>query len=175
MSNGWVKIHRSMLDWEWYDSPETVLLWLTILLSVNHEPKKWHGKVIQPGEMVTSLGALAKKTGMSVQTVRTALNRLKSTHEVTSKSTNQFTLIKVEKWADFQLQDDDANKQTNKPSNKPVTNEQQTANKRLTTNKKDKNDKNVKNIYNRPVWKEPVPDYIRRQFDNEEEDWISNL
>ena len=175
MSNGWVKIHRSLLDWEWWDSPDTVMLWLTILLSVNHEPKKWHGMVIQPGEMVTSLEALAKKSRLSVRRVRTSLNRLKSTQEVTYKTTSRFTLIKVVKWGDFQLRDEPTDTKSDTKSDKQSTNNRQTIDKQSTTNKKDKNDKNVKNIYNRPVWKEPVPDYIRRQFDNEEEDWISNL
>ena len=173
MSNGWVKIHRSLMDWEWWDSSDTVKLWLTILLSVNHEPKKWHGMIIQPGEMLTSLEALALKSGLSVRKVRTSLKRLKSTQEVTYKTTSRFTLIKVVKWGDFQLRDEPSDTKNDTKSDKQSTNNRQTSDKQVTTNKNNKNVKNVKNIYNSPVYKEPVPDYIRKQV--EEEEWFDNL
>ena len=60
------------MDWEWWDDLNTRVLWLTILLSVNHEPKKWHGTIIEAGEMITSYASLAQKSGLSYQSVRTS-------------------------------------------------------------------------------------------------------
>ena len=71
-------------------------------------------------------------TGLSVQNVRTSLNKLKSTHEITSKTTNKYTYITINNFNDYQ-------ETTNK-----LTNNQQTTNKQLTTTEEGKKDKNIK-------------------------------
>jgi len=87
---------------------------------------------------------LSEKTGLTFQQVRTALNKLKSTGEITIQTTNRFSLITIVNWALYQNDTDDCNKQHNTPSNKQITNHQQADNKQITTNKNDKNDKNSK-------------------------------
>lgn len=163
MNNGWIKIHRSMLDWEWWDDQNTRMLWLTILLSVNHEPKRWHGITVDAGEMITSYAALAQKSGLSYQSVRTSLEHLISTHEVTCESTHQFTRIKVVKWAEFQSLDAPPNIPTNTRSNRPLTEHQQSTN-----NKQEcKNDKNVRNKNNTiPPTLAEVTEYCKSRHNN---------
>ena len=148
MTDGWIKLHRSILKWEWWGDVATTQLWITILLSVNHEQKKWRGQVIEAGQMVTSYSGLAKKSGLSIQSVRTAINHLKSTNEITCEPTHRFTLISVVKWADFQADDRDANTLANMQPNNLPTQYQQSPNTVLTTNKNDKNEKNDKNVKN---------------------------
>lgn len=46
---GWIKLHRQLLTWEWYDEPNTLRLFLHLLLKANIEPKEWRGTMIQPG------------------------------------------------------------------------------------------------------------------------------
>jgi hypothetical protein len=58
--------------------------------------------------------------------------KLKSTNEITSKSTNKYTIITVVKWEEYQLL---CEKSTNKSTSK-LTNDQQTTNKQLTTDNK---------------------------------------
>lgn len=157
MSDGWVKIHRSLFDWEWWSDMAVRNLWLTILLSANHKPNKWQGMVIKAGQFVTSLQGLSDRSGLSVQSVRTALKKLQSTGEISVKSTNKNTLITVIKWADFQIVEE--NQQS---INNQLTNNQQTINKQSTTNKNDKNEKNdkkVRNIFRKPTLEE-VHSYI---------------
>lgn len=146
---GWIKIHRSVMTWEWWDDRNVRDVWLTILLLANHKDTRWHGKIIKAGQFVTSYGKLSQQSGLTVQQVRTALNKLKETGEVTTESTNKRTLINVVKWADYQLTPGDGNKQ--------ITNKQQANNKQITTNKNIRN-KEVKNIYITP------PDYILQQM-----------
>lgn len=152
-----------MLDWEWWDDQNTRMLWLTILLSVNHEPKRWHGITVDAGEMITSYAALAQKSGLSYQSVRTSLEHLISTHEVTCESTHQFTRIKVVKWAEFQSLDAPPNIPTNTRSNRPLTEHQQSTN-----NKQEcKNDKNVRNKNNTiPPTLAEVTEYCRSRHNN---------
>lgn len=135
---GWIKLYRDFLAWEWFAKPEMVHLYIYLLMSANHTPQKWQGREIKRGEVVTSVGKIAVATGLSVQTIRTCIARLKSTGEITSESTSRYTIIKVCKYDTY----NDKYETPNKPSNKRTTNKQQTANKRLTTNKNDKNEKN---------------------------------
>ena len=132
MKNGWIKIHYNLLNWEWYDDINTKTLFLHLLLMANWKDKKWHGILIKRGSFVTSLGKLANQTGLSVQNVMTSLNKLKSTHEITSKTTNKYTYITINNFNDYQ-------ETTNK-----LTNNQQTTNKQLTTTEERKKDKNIK-------------------------------
>ena len=34
-NNGWIKIHRKLLEWEWADDPNMVALWIHLLLNAN--------------------------------------------------------------------------------------------------------------------------------------------
>lgn len=155
MNSGWIKLHRSLLEWEWWSDMNVRNLWLTILLLANHDEKKWQGQTIASGQLVTSLQHLAVRSGLSVQQTRTALGKLKSTGEINIQSTNKNTLITVIKWADFQCCEENStsNQQSN---NKRATNEQQTDNKQITTTEELKNDRIIEyknnsgsgNIYN---------------------------
>lgn len=128
-----------MVDWEWYQDPKTFRLFLYLLLSVNHEERKWQGKTILAGQRITSLSHLATESRMSVRSVRTALTKLKSTGEVTHQGTSKYSLITICNWSKYQTNDT--------PTNKPETHERQTNDIQTTTNKNDKNIKNDKNNY----------------------------
>ena len=138
---GWIKIHRSILKWEWYDDINTFRVFIHLLLTANHESKKWRGIRIRRGQMVTSVANLGKSTGLSAQSVRTSLTKLKSTNELTIKSTNIYTIITICKYEYYQDIKKDINKQDIKLTNKRPTNEQQTSNKRATTTKEGKKER----------------------------------
>ena len=143
---GWIKVHRKLVDWEWYNDINVKVVFLHLLLTANHKEKQWQGQTILRGQKLTSIEHLADDVGLTFQQTRTALKKLKSTHEITIKTTNKNTLITIEKFNDYQFEVDEDNKQNNKLSNNLVTNKQQTNNKQITTNKNEKNDKNEKNI-----------------------------
>lgn len=146
---GWIKIHRSFLIWEWFDKPEMVQVFVYLLLKANHDAKEWHGMTIERGQIVTSVAKIAQETRLSTQTVRTCINRLKSTNEITSEATSKYTLITISKYDTYQDGEDDANKVTNKVDNNQVTIEQQTTNKELTTNK---NEENIRTIRSKEIY-----------------------
>ena len=58
----WIKIYRSLLDWEWYDDINTCRLFIHLLLTANYEDKKWHGMVIKRGQRFCSSVTLAWET-----------------------------------------------------------------------------------------------------------------
>lgn len=143
MCNGWIKLHRKIIDWEWFTSPSTLQLFIYLLLRANKEDKKWRGILIKRGQLVTSVATISEETKLSTQQVRSSLNRLKSTNEITSKTTNRFTLVTVCKYESYQLYEEveqqtkqQALQQTN---NKQITNKQQQLknNKNIRNNKKE--------------------------------------
>lgn len=109
---GYIKLFRSMLDWEWMSDSKTVSVFLYCLLSANHVQKKWHGVTIEPGQFITSLQSIQSATHLTQRSIRTALNNLKTTGEVTIKTTNRFSLITVANWAFYQSGEGEASSKT---------------------------------------------------------------
>ena len=123
--NGYVKIYRSLKDWEWYKDKNVKIVFIDILLSVNFKNSKWQGNDIKRGQFVVGLEKYAKEFDMSVQQLRTVLKKLEKTGEITTKSTNKNTTITLVKFDVYQEEQHEINKQ----NNNPITNEQQQRNK----------------------------------------------
>ena len=123
-SNGYVKLFRKMVDWEWYGDPNTKAVFLHLLLTANYKRTRYRGVTLKPGQTVIGRRALAKTLGMSEQNVRTSLNHLKSTHEITIKATNKFSVVTIVNWESYQFADDEpTNELTTEPhNNQPTTN-----------------------------------------------------
>ena len=141
--SGWIKLHRKITDWEWWDDHNATRLFIYIITKANHKDKSWRGIEIKRGQFISSLDKLVKETGISSQRIRTAIKRLKSTSELTSESTSQYTKFIVNNYDLYQYEQ----QEDNIHNNKPATNDQQTNNKQVTTTnnvKKEKKEKNVK-------------------------------
>lgn len=151
LNNGFVKLFRSFKYWEWYKDANTMRLFLHCLLSANHSDKKWQGKIIHAGSFVTGRLKLAQELNLSERKIRTALNHLKTTNEVTIQSTSQYSIITVHNWGKFQTNDQQLSQQT---TNQRPSNDQQT-----TTNKNNKNIRN--NIVANKNFKKPSIEEIK--------------
>ena len=138
MENGFITLQRKIIKWEWYDDIPTCRLFIHLLLVANHEDREWHGITIKRGQKLTSYEKLAKETKLSVQNVRTAISHLKSTGEITCKTTHRYTLVTVEKYDDYQSE----KKRKARKSTCQLTDNQHAANMPLTTNNNDNNDNN---------------------------------
>jgi hypothetical protein len=135
MNNGWIKISRDIINWEWFDTPGMVQLFIYLLVKANYTDKEWHDMVVRRGQLVTSVAKISADTGLSTQVVRTCLNRIKSTNTITIKTTNKFTIVTINRYDDYQSYDACDIGADNKENNKQITNEQQTNNNQLTTTK----------------------------------------
>lgn len=162
IDSGFIKLQRKILDWEWYDDIPTKTLFIHILLKANFLDKTWRGVSIKRGEFLTGRKELAKETGLSEQQIKTALNKLKSTQEITIKATNKFSIIKIENYCSYQDKKNDSNQQIEQPT----TNNQLTINQQSTTTKNEKKEKNEKKVskFTKPTLKE-VEDYNNSRGD----------
>ena len=127
--SGWIKLHRKITDWEWWDDHNATRLFIYLITKANHKDKSWRGIKIKRGQFISSLDKLVKETGISSQRIRTAIKRLKSTSELTSESTSQYTKFIVNNYDLYQYEQ----QEDNIHNNKPTTNDQQTINKQVTT------------------------------------------
>ena len=138
MSIGFIKLHRKIIEWEWYSDVNVCRVFLHLLLTANFENKKWQGIDISRGQVITSLEKLGKSTTLTIQQVRTALTKLKSTHEITIKATKLHTFITLTNYNLYQDIVIESNTPDNTPDNNSSTNDQQTINKEATTTKEGK-------------------------------------
>lgn len=136
MSEGWIKLHRELLNksiWTCSTPAQKVIL-ITLLMMANHEGREWEFKgrriKLQPGQFITSLPSIAKMAGdgVSIQNIRTALKRFAEYEFLTDESTDRGRLITICNWDRYQRVVEEANSQTNRP---------------LTANKNNKNDNNI--------------------------------
>lgn len=129
-----------MIDWEWSDDPNTFCVWVHLLLMANHKTSKWRGFDILPGQVLTGRKQLAKQTGLSERKIRTALKKLKTTSNVTIKTTSKFSIISIVKWSEYQIE-------TTIKTTSKVTSIRPASDQQVTTSKNVKKDKNEKKIY----------------------------
>lgn len=109
--NGFIKLHRKLLAWEWYSDINVRVLFLHCLLRANHKPERFLGTLIGKGQFATSLDHLAKECNLTVRQTRTALSKLKTTGELTSKTTSRYTVITINNWDKWQANDTQNDKQ----------------------------------------------------------------
>ena len=177
----WIKLNRNITKWGWYTDANTVRVFIHLLLKANIEDKVFLGIPVKRGELITSYSKLSQQLKMSTQSIRTALNHLKSTGELTIRTTPNWTLIAIENYEKYQDAPQEDNKkpkmkkQANKVTNKRLTNDQQTTNKRLTTTKEYKNIRNKEYIGLRPDLptaegdgKQVADDYVPEDWEVEE-------
>lgn len=143
--NGSIALNRQIFDWEWWGDHNVTRLWITILMLANWKDKQWQGKTIKRGSFITSYPSLADATGLSIQQVRTAINKLKSTGEIQQIVTNKYQLIIVvnyEKYQDLSSDDNSQSTDNQQSNNSQITVNQHQLNK---GNKGNKDNKGINN------------------------------
>lgn len=136
MSNeGYIKIYRQIRDWKWYSDGPTKDVFLHLLVTASFEDKFYRGIAVKRGQSVLTVEEIREETGLTVRQIRTAINRLISTNEVTKQATYKFTVYTINNYEHYQS--------GGNLSDKPTTNQRQTNDKPLDT-------KNVKNVKNTP-------------------------
>ena len=113
-----------------------VHLFIHLLISANNEDGEWRGIQIKRGQLITGRKSLNEGTGISEQKIRTCLKRLENTKEITIQSTNQYSIITICKYDNYQ----ENKKKTNQRINQQLTSDQPTDNHKQEY-------KDIKNIY----------------------------
>ena len=105
MNGNYIKVSRSLLDWCWYHDVNTCRLFIHMLLRVNWKRGYFGEEVIERGSFVSSISKLSAETGLSEREVRTALEHLKKTGEVTCNRHAKYSVYTVVNYCKYQSSD----------------------------------------------------------------------
>ncbi len=141
-TDGYIKIKRDILEWGWYQDPNTRALYFHLLLKANYKEGHYLGHTIKRGQLVTGRKKLCEELNMTEREVRTALEHLESTNEITVETTTKYSIITVVSYDEHQQTTNEAtNEATNRVTNKRPANDQQATNERPQYNKYNKRNK----------------------------------
>lgn len=142
---GFIKLHRKMTKWGWYQNANTFRLFVHLLLTVNYESRVFEGKTIDRGQRVVSVATLSDELKISARSIRTALNHLKSTNELTIETAGKTSIITIINY-DFYQQATNELTNDRQTSDKQATNDRQTSDKRPTNDRQttDNNERKIK-------------------------------
>lgn len=142
--DGWIKLHRAVVDSAVFDDAEVLKVWIWLLCNVSYEDHEiiYGGSVVQikKGQLITGRKKLAQQLKMSESKVYRALNLLEALGNVNIKPNNRFSLITLINWAKYQ---DDVQK-----VNSQTTAGQQPDNSQTTAGQHNKRNIESNNIYN---------------------------
>ncbi|MFD2916424.1 Lrp/AsnC family transcriptional regulator [Psychroserpens luteus] len=155
---GYVLMHRDLMDWEWYQSPNVVRLYFHLIFKVNFKDKKWQGQLVKRGQLITSNSHLASDLRLSIQTVRTAIQKLQDSGYIKTKSTNRYTLITLVDYDKFQS----AKIEVNKPVDTQTASNKQMSNSQLTITK----ESNKENKFNKEKIETRLKNFKKQVFAN---------
>lgn len=141
---GYIKVDKKIKEWEWFTDGNMLKMWMYLLTTAQYQDSSFQGIEVKRGQVVTGRKKLAERLAMSEQQVRTCLEKLQSTNEITIKATNKYSVITIIKYADYQDGEEESNQQSSQQQTQQITNKQPTNNH----NKRNREYKEYKkNIY----------------------------
>lgn len=140
-NNGWIKLHRKLLDNPvvMKDS-DHLAVWIYLLLNASHTeyPVLFGGKKIslKAGQLITGRKSIASTLGISESKVRRILDLFEIDQQIDRQRSNKNSLVSILNWDKYQIFDQQIDQQ--------ATNNRPTSDQQVTTNKNNKNIKNIK-------------------------------
>jgi len=118
MNRGYVRLWRKSLEAGWIKNHKLWAFWTWCLLKASH--KKFDAIVglqrvnLLPGQFVFGLKKASEETGLTIREIRTILNFLKKSGNLTIKTTNKFSVITIINWNSYQAEESEYNTQNDK-------------------------------------------------------------
>lgn len=145
---GWIKLHRQLLESKWGSNLEMLGFWTALLIMANHKSAYTKdGTLVNQGQLMTSRDSLSEAFNLSPSKIYRMLKMLCHSEQIEQQTSNKNTLITILKWQKYQGEESTVN-------NKRTTDEQQ-----VNINK---NEKNVKN--NSIKAESEIFDHFRKQY-----------
>lgn len=132
MNDGYIKISRKILCWEWYKDINTFRLFMHLLLKAEWKTTEYKGEEIERGACVSSLVELSEETKMSVSEVRTALKHLERTGEIMRRpcEKSKKSVYKINNYDKYQAEYND-NLQKSREADVPYQNDRKKTRRRF--------------------------------------------
>jgi len=135
MNRGYVKVWRKIEDSGLIQLPNTLALFMHILLSATHKDKKVGTSTgvveLKRGQYISGRIELARKLKQSEREIRTSLSRLHDLGIISIETTNRYSVYTIENYALYQDIDQHSDQQS---TNKRPADDQQTTTKQTLKN-----------------------------------------
>lgn len=125
MEQGWVKIHRNLLDKGWFTDSEAVHLWVYLIAKANHCSREvlWNGKIIKlsAGNIITGRKKISAETGINQSKVERLLKLFEIEQQIEQQKTSTSRCISIRNYSKYQSTEQQSEQRLN---NKRTTSEQ---------------------------------------------------
>lgn len=157
---GHIKIDRKIQKWEWYQDSKMVHLFIHLLLNASYKDSKFRGIPIKRGQLITGRLKLSADVGLSERAVRTCLNHLKKTKEITIQSTSKYSIITICKYDIYQSFDNNYDQQFDQQTTNNSTKYRPSTDQQVTTSNNTNNINNKEIERKEGVAPHPPPDSV---------------
>ena len=99
---GFIRLHRSLMSWEWYRDENTMRLFIHCLLQANIKESNHKGRVIKRGSFVSGRFLLGDELGITTSKIRTSLKKLQDSKEIELTLDVKGTIITVLNYDNYQ-------------------------------------------------------------------------
>jgi len=138
LNDGWIKLHRKLLDNKIFDNERLLKVWVWCLLKASHtEYDQLVGLQtvhLIPGQFIYGRFKNAEELKLNPNTLKDYMKFLSDEKFIAIKSTNKYSVVSVEKWELYQSE------RIENTSKTPAKHQQNTTNK------------NVKNVKNEDIY-----------------------
>lgn len=131
---GFAKIPNDLTEWAWFNDNNTLAVYIRLILGAAWRDREYKNVHLKRGQIVTTIPQIAEQSNLTVQQVRTVIDRLKSTGKITVERTSKFsiiTLIEYDCDAVYNSQDNSPTTDNQQSDNRQVTDKQRTGNRQI--------------------------------------------
>lgn len=128
---GFVKLPNDLTEWAWFNDNNTLAVYVRLILGAAWRDREYKNVHLKRGQIVTTIPQIAEQSNLTVQQVRTVIDRLKSTGKITVERTSKFSIITLIEY--------DCDAAFNSQDNRQITDKQQTDNSQSTVNQQSGN------------------------------------
>ncbi len=115
---GWICLHRKLLDNPIATSPDHIAVWTTLLLLAQHKESRFcHGGTwvtLKAGQLLTGRKSLSGQVGVKQTKLERILDNLESGQQIRQQKTNKFRIITIVNWHMYQDKTTDGQQADNK-------------------------------------------------------------
>ena len=106
MSNGWVKLHRGLLEHGIFRDAAVLQVWMYLLLRASYREQKLAiGRQViflQPGQLLYGRKAVSEKLSMGEGKLRGIMEMLEQSGSITVESSNRYSVVTIVNWMEYQ-------------------------------------------------------------------------
>jgi hypothetical protein len=95
MNEGYIKLHRSILDWEWYKDTDVFCVYIHLLLLAMKKSVCFDDTVVERGQVITRYTSIANGVGIKPEKVRDAMKKLRRGKYLTVQPWDMYYLITI--------------------------------------------------------------------------------